>query len=132
MLTEKMVVDNIYQLINTEEVNSVITGKIYKYVRPYSSDKTDIVIVPLPIQSGEPQRCVFNLNIYNKIIEATGTPNATELDNIAKQLISILEEGNANDSVIFSFNTVGTMADMDRKDTMFKNIRVEAFTIEEE
>ncbi len=132
MLTDWNVVDNLYTILNTTEINSAIDGRIYKYVRPLTSDKTDIVINTLPIQEPEPQRCLANINIYKKLIESTGTLNSIDLDKIARLIIDELENIETNNLFQIDIVSVNTMIDLDRKDTSLKNIRIELYGIEEE
>lgn len=95
MKTESDVRDDLYSYIKTSELNSVISGKIFKYEeeRPGTSETEDIVIAPLTeTPFNDIQEIIVMLRLYVKDLFDSGN-NIYRADSIRlKELETLCKE----------------------------------------
>lgn len=58
------VIDSVWGVMNASPVKTVITGGVYKHLRPAASKLEDVVINSLPITGEQLQAGVANVNIH--------------------------------------------------------------------
>lgn len=95
--------DDIFKFIKGSELESAVTGKLSKTIRPANSSNEDIVISILSNQNAQIQEAFVNVNIYVQDLfrdnqAEEDTVRLRELCNIAKVLLNV---GRGND---FRFN----------------------------
>lgn len=91
--------DDVYMFIKGSALESAVTGKLSKTIRPANSNSEDIVISMLSNQNAQIQEAFVNVNIYVKDLvrdnqSEEDTIRLRELCNLAKVL---LEVGRGND-----------------------------------
>lgn len=91
--------DDVYMFIKGSALESAVTGKLSKTIRPANSNNEDIVISMLSNQNAQIQEAFVNVNIYvNDLVRDNQSEEDTirlrELCNLAKVL---LEVGRGND-----------------------------------
>lgn len=107
--------DILYQILSSNnELKEMVSGGIYKFERPDSSEKEDIVINTITVTQELPQKGASNVNIYvpDISIKIAGKPqrkaNTERLRTLTNKVISVLADASveglmfwvANQSVI--------------------------------
>lgn len=122
------VAQDVRSLINIEAVTSLITGKIYPFVRPDNSTKTDIVIRPINCNNRQIQEADVNIKIHAASVTAPGAtqvdyfPDYTDLITIVNIILPLV-----NDQYRDGFDTEIDFTDgpiEDRDGSFFYLIRV--------
>lgn len=93
MITGFDLVDTLYAYVRSTELDTAITGDVYKYLRPLSSDKEDVVINSLAADNMQVQTAVTNINVYVPALEVTTVNGTEKMPDVArmKQLAALLD-----------------------------------------
>lgn len=98
-MTTLDIIDSTYLALNIAEVRSVISGGVYKVIRPLNSTSEDIVINSLPTVNFQLQRAIVNVNIHvpnlkigTKVGQDNSQPNFARLREITSIVIGILND----------------------------------------
>ena len=132
MRTADKVIDEIYKLINIDEVHSKINGIIYKIKRgfnPNKPDSFDIVINSLPIINSDTQPITVFINAYKENFEKTGTPDIDSFVALAEILITAIEAYNQLSGMFLSIKIIeqNILNDNERKNTSYLSIRLQCY-----
>ena len=121
--------DILFPVINTEEVQAEIDGRVYRNKKPLNSELQDIVIIPLSNYNGDEiiNDATFMVNCYCKNFN-NGTPNIAKLRLIAKEVIAEIEKYN-NTSNYYIFDIVNQILlnDVDQVSMSYVNLRISCF-----
>lgn len=85
----------LYQLIASSNLKQAISGDVYKFQRPVNSDKEDVVVNAITVDSEMVQSGVANVNIHVPSIQ-TGDgamPNTARLETLEAAAVNLLEYG---------------------------------------
>ena len=122
MLTAKQVQNDIYQMLRTSTLSSMISGAVYKAgYRPRDSRLEDAIVIFTAGLTAEVETGVVTINIYVPDIDAFDNgvlvedgARTTELENAAAEWVETLTAEKSNYK--FSLNkTIYTEADTDIK-----------------
>lgn len=121
------VLDIVYKIVNVSGVTTTIDGKVYRHSRPLDSTVRDVVVLALPITSGQYidiQECVIVINCFAKDL-APGRPDDAHLDTTTAAVISAIE-GYSSGTVFMNaeINSQAVMADIDQVGISYSSIRV--------
>lgn len=128
-MTKSTVLDGkqwILSLLLTANIQSSISGKIYKDKRPTGSDKEDIVINSLTMTNDYMQNGVFNVNIYVPMISITSNgitqyqKNNARMKVLADLVYPVLNDAWGND---YNLDVVNSQ-DFEEGNENFYNFRV--------
>lgn len=127
MRTNQDQIDIVFDKLRGTALQSAITGKLAKHVRPTNSNHEDVVINSLVTTNTQLQKGILNVNIHVPNIQATleggvvhVVPNHNRLNELTKIAIPLLKDvwGYDWDFDIEQINTI-------REDTSsFNNIRI--------
>jgi len=121
--------DILFPVINTEDVQTEIDGRVYRNKKPLNSELQDIVIIPLSNYNGDEiiNDATFMINCYCKNFN-NGTPNITGLRAITDAVIAEIEAYN-NTSNYYIFDIVNQILiqDVDQKSMSYVNLRISCF-----
>lgn len=99
MKTGLDMIDIVWTMLNASPLQSLITGGIFKHLRPAGGSKEDVVINSLSVTHEQLQNGIANVNIYvpNLVVNANGIqddtqPNHSRLNELTKVAIGLLEE----------------------------------------
>lgn len=131
MKTTLDVLTVVYKLINTSALKTMITGSIYKTVRPYSG-KEDIAINCLPMTGvGQgPQKCTVNVNIHlpaQKLEQngkVTNIPNDLRFKELLTVAVPLLEQFKGDDYTAWLTNQSNPIAE-EEVGEFYINLRIE-------
>lgn len=121
----------VYKLISTSALKTMITGAIYKTVRPYSG-KEDITINCLPITGmGQgAQKCTVNVNIHlpaQKLEQngkVTNTPNELRFNALLAVAVPLLQQWNGENYTAWIANQSNPMPEEEVSE-FYINLRIE-------
>lgn len=130
MKTPLDLIDAAYELLDVTEVQSaMLSGDIFKTVKPDNYQGECIVINSLPVSGQQLQRGFLNVNIYapNLTLKINGQPdnsqpNTKRLKEIAAAVVPILEDATA-DGNLFFIDSMNVYAE-DQNREHFLNIRI--------
>lgn len=111
------------------KVAAGMTGTIYPFNRPLSSDKEDIVISVLAMNAEQEQNGMLNVNVHvpNLVITGDNTqPNRTRFNAIVNRILAELDYYDGSNFTLTLDNAGLLTPD---KDKWFMNIRVRYSTI---
>lgn len=118
-----------YKILNHVDLTSIITGDLYKLVRPKNSVLEDVVINALPISSEQFQKGVFNVNIHVPNLQTTidgkpdnSIPNTERMQGIARIVLDLLGDVVQDGYRIFAENGGNPIRDIE-DNSWFLNIR---------
>lgn len=121
--------DILFPVINTEEVQAEIDGRVYRNKKPLNSELQDIVIIPLSNYNGDEiiNDATFMINCYCKNFN-NGTPNIKELRAITGAVIAEIEEyNNTSNYYIFDITNQILIQDVDQLSMSYVNLRINCF-----
>lgn len=121
--------DILFPVINTEEVQAEIDGRVYRNKKPLNSELQDIVIIPLSNYIGDEiiNDATFMINCYCKNFN-NGTPNISKLRSIAEAVIAEIEAYNSTSNYyIFDIMNQILLNDFDQKSMSYVNLRISCF-----
>lgn len=121
--------DILFPVINTEEVQAEIDGRVYRNKKPLNSELQDIVIIPLSNYNGDEivNDATFMINCYCKNFN-NGTPDITKLRAITDAVIAEIEAYNSTSNYyVFSIMNQILLNDFDQKSMSYVNLRISCF-----
>ena len=121
--------DILFPIINTDEVQATIDGRVYRNKKPLNSELQDIVIIPLSNYNGDEivNDATFMVNCYCKNFD-NGTPNITKLRAITDAIITEIEAYNNNSNYyIFDITNQILLQDTDQVSMSYANLRINCF-----
>jgi len=121
--------DILFPIINTDEVQATIDGRVYRNKKPLNSELQDIVIIPLANYNGDEiiNDATFMVNCYCKNFN-NGTPNITKLRAITEAIIAEIEAYNNNSNYyIFDIISQILLQDTDQTSMSYANLRINCF-----
>jgi hypothetical protein len=134
MMTSLDMVDVLFQVLWNSSLRNNISGSIYKYKRPASSTKEDVVINSLPVNNLQLQTAVLNVNIHVPNVVATlngsqdnSIPNTKRLKAIVDEAIPMLKDRWAQD-YNFDIQQQNLFED-DNGTSHYINIRIDFYNI---
>ena len=134
MKTTLDLVDIIWQRLNGSQLKTEINGGVYKHRRPAASQKEDVVINCLPINTLQLQSAIVNVNIHvpNLTVAVNGTqdnsqPDHTRLQELTAIAVTILSDVWAED-YNFDIQQQTLIEDPEAGDH-YINLRLEFFNI---
>ncbi len=129
MKTTFDLVDHLFDIINVPTVKTEIDGAVYQFKKPLNSEKQDIVILSLPINSEATQKMTAIINAYCKNFAKTGTQNIKKLKKIAATILEVLESYVKIKGTYFQFDIVSqnVMNDYDQKNMSYVSIRLNCY-----
>jgi hypothetical protein len=134
MMTSLDMVDVLFQVLYNSPVRNNVSGSVYKYKRPSSSTKEDVVINSLAVTNLQLQTAVLNVNIHVPNVVATlngsqdnSMPNTKRLKDITNEVIPLLKNKWAQD-YNFDIQQENLFED-DNGNSHYINIRLDFFNI---
>jgi len=121
--------DILFPIINTDEVQAKIDGRVYRNKKPLNSELRDIVIIPLSNYSGDEiiNDATFMINCYCKNFN-NGTPDIAKLRAIIDAVADAIEAyNNASNYYIFEINNQILLQDTDQISMSYVNLRIKCF-----
>jgi len=121
--------DILFPVINTEEVQATINGRVYRNKKPLNSELQDIVIIPLSNYNGDEiiNDATFMVNCYAKNFN-NGAPDIAKLRVIADAVIAEIEAYNAsNNYYVFEITNQILLQDIDQISMSYVNLRINCF-----
>lgn len=128
MITSLEAVCILYNYVRTSELMTgpqKPSGSLYKFKRPFNSDKEDVVINSLPMNNEDLQEGVLNFNIHVPNIGTgdSSQPNTARLGVLTKAARQLLDEvWHAKADYMFYVQQDMTYQDNDQ--SWYQNIRV--------
>jgi len=121
--------DILFPIINTDEVQATIDGRVYRNKKPLNSELQDIIIIPLSNYNGDEivNDATFMVNCYCKNFN-NGTPNITKLRAITEAIIAEIETyNNTSNYYIFDITNQILLQDTDQVSMSYVNLRINCF-----
>jgi hypothetical protein len=134
MKTTLDAVDIVWKFLDASSLKTAITGKIYKNQRPLDSEAEDVVINSLPINNGQVQEGVMNVNIFvpNKPQQISERQDNTIADHARLKELATLATGLLKDIFLVATDCgfdVQQQSVIEDGETHFVNIRIDFYSI---
>lgn len=129
-------VQDIFNILNVDEITTVITGNLYMYERPKNSELEDIVVNSLPITGNQFQKGVANVNIHVpnlKGLKIKGKLDDTQPDIERLSGITKIVLPKIADVIGYDYQFSASLPGQPIRDTdlsWYVNIRVEYYSVQ--
>lgn len=128
MITTFDVSKKIFNILNVDEINDIISGRVYTGKKPTNSELQDIVILgnltfDVDVHSG-----TIHINCFCQNFE-NGLVNETKLNEITNAVLTLLDEFEPSDGVYFYVKLIYqiTIQDNIQKNMSYSNIKLNCY-----
>lgn len=121
----------IYDILNVNELTSLLTGKVYLFNKPTDSKLTDIVIKPNYSKGNGIIESLFYINVFCKEL-TTDIYNVNKLNTIITKVKELISNNIVRLNFLIdleSINEIGILPDLHDTQMNFYTISYKSYTI---